>query len=118
MRPLVTLHGLTATRQQHKQTASSKQVGNTSHSGVLLEKGQNIGWFSQYSWSGDEDDGPLYSPVSPDQDSEMEDEYDDVADVGSTWSSWKGSGLEITSKTATETNQNKIFCFPEWIKSN
>ncbi|XP_075867343.1 scavenger receptor cysteine-rich domain-containing protein DMBT1-like isoform X2 [Nelusetta ayraudi] len=35
----------------------------------------------QHQTSDDEDDGPLYSPVSPDQDSEIDDEYDDVADV-------------------------------------
>lgn len=37
--------------------------------------------FSISAQSGDEDDGPLYSPVSPDQDSEIDDDYDDVADV-------------------------------------
>nr|XP_040045327.1 T-cell differentiation antigen CD6-like isoform X5 [Gasterosteus aculeatus aculeatus] len=31
--------------------------------------------------SGDEDDGPIYSPVSPDQDSSSEDDYDDIGSL-------------------------------------
>lgn len=63
------------------------------------KQGKKKSWFSQYLWSGDDDEDQLYSPVSPD--SETDDEYDDVADVGSRWSRGNDCGLETWTKTET-----------------
>lgn len=64
--------------------------------------------FGIFTLLGSEDDGPIYSPVSPDQDSD--DDYDDVGDIEqSRWSrqsvpDWREHLWPLDQPDCTETN--------------
>lgn len=78
---------VTDANQPSEKTDSQHQPSSKSLSlDVLRNKGsKHLLIFGIFTLLGSEDDGPIYSPVSPDQ--ESDDDYDDVGDIEqSRWS--------------------------------
>lgn len=77
-------HLVTDANEASEKTDSQYQPSGKSLSLDVLRKkvSKHLLIFGIFTLLGSEDDGPIYSPVSPDQ--ESDDDYDDVGDIEQT----------------------------------